>query len=264
MKRYSLTPRIGTLMMRFLSLPMIDSSAMMSAMLLRIASRTFWRWRRRSPALRSLRWPEEELYGRKMVCTARSRSAERRCRAARQLASILPEVVGGVLEHHVHAARAVAVVEQGLDHGVVFFRLLLVAHARFGNDPAQIAHRGDELFLDRFLQRLVTAVVDLFAAPVGCPEIGDHLLAKAVGRRADDRDLLLDGLHKALVGRQLFLGVAVLDLALVDVGLGVIEVVLEQRLGLLLIGIDERPGDFLLEDLQILLVQRVLEEFQIL
>jgi len=37
---------------------MMDSSAMMSAMLLRIASRTFCRWRKRSLALRSLRWPD--------------------------------------------------------------------------------------------------------------------------------------------------------------------------------------------------------------
>src|ERR1044071_4337010 len=113
MKRYSLTPRIGTLMMRFLSLPMIDSSAMMSAMLLRIASRTFWRWRRRSPALRSLRWPEEELYGRKMGYTGYPKSPEARLRASRLFTLILPEIIRGILEHLVDAARAVAVVEQG-------------------------------------------------------------------------------------------------------------------------------------------------------
>src|SRR4029078_4566288 len=107
MKRYSLTPRIGTLMIWFLSLPMIDSSAMMSAMLLRIASRTFWRWRRRSPALRSLRWPEEELYGQKIVCTDYHQNRETRRHASRPVMLVLPEIVRGILEHHVDAARAV-------------------------------------------------------------------------------------------------------------------------------------------------------------
>src|ERR1044071_241175 len=169
MKRYSLTQRIGTLMMRFLCLSMVDSSAMMATMLLRIPSLTFWRWRRRSPALRSLRWPEEELYGRKIVYTGYPKSPEARLRASRLFTLILPEIIRGILEHHVDAARAVAMVEQGFDHGVVFFRLLFVAHARFGDDPAQIAHRGDEFLLDRFLQGLIAPVIDLFAAPVRRP-----------------------------------------------------------------------------------------------
>ena len=58
--RYSLIPRIGTLMIRSLSRPMIDSSEMMSAMLSRIASRSLSRWRWRSPALRSDRNASEE------------------------------------------------------------------------------------------------------------------------------------------------------------------------------------------------------------
>ena len=41
-----------------------------------------------------------------------------------------------------------------------------------------------------------------------------------------------------------------------------VEVVLEQRLGLLLVGVDERLGDVLLEQLQIDLVQRVLQELE--
>src|SRR3972149_5991623 len=48
-------PRMGTLMMRSRSFPMIDSSAMMSAMLSRIDWRTFWRCRSRSPAARAPR-----------------------------------------------------------------------------------------------------------------------------------------------------------------------------------------------------------------
>ena len=74
--------------------------------------------------------------------------------------------------------------------------------------------------------------------------------------------MLLDRLQEALVGLQLFLGVAVLDLGLVDERLGVIEVVLEQRFGLLLVRIDERPGDLFLEHLEVFLVQRVLQVFQ--
>src|SRR5262245_46175753 len=64
MKRYSLTPRMGTLMTLSLFLPMMDSSATRSTMLSRIDSRTFWRWRWRSPALRSERNESDWEYGR--------------------------------------------------------------------------------------------------------------------------------------------------------------------------------------------------------
>src|SRR5713226_1248034 len=67
MKRYSLIPRSGTLMTLSLFLPMIDSSAMMSAIFSRIDSRTFWRWRKRSPAERSERSDSVGRYSRKMV-----------------------------------------------------------------------------------------------------------------------------------------------------------------------------------------------------
>ena len=71
-------------------------------------------------------------------------------------------------------------------------------------------------------------------------------------------------LRKPSSGLHLVAGVAVLDLGLGDVGLGVVEVVLEQRLGLLLEAVDERLGDVLLEHLQIGLVQGVLEELEVL
>jgi hypothetical protein len=50
----------------------------------------------------------------------------------------------------------------------------------------------------------------------------------------------------------------VLELGLRDEGLGMIEVALKQRLGLLPEGVDERLGDVLLEQLQLGLVQGVL------
>src|SRR5213593_3433030 len=111
MNLYSRMPRIGTLMIFPRSFPMIDSSAMMSAMFSRIDSRTFRRWRARSPAERSLRSASECSNGRKIDSTVRvtggwEAGTDRRRR------SVLPEVVGGVLEHHVHAALAVARVEQ--------------------------------------------------------------------------------------------------------------------------------------------------------
>ncbi len=43
-----------------------------------------------------------------------------------------------------------------------------------------------------------------------------------------------------------------------------IEIVLKQRFGLFLVGIHKGAGDFLFEDLQILLVQRVLQKFEVL
>ena len=64
------------------------------------------------------------------------------------------------------------------------------------------------------------------------------------------------GCSSSLVLRSLHLG-------LVDVGLGMIEVVLEQRLGLLLIGVNESFRDLSFSSIsEVLLVQRVLQELR--
>src|SRR5256712_7007625 len=254
-------PRMGTLMIFSRSFPMIDSSAMMSAMFSRIDSRTLSRWRARSPAERSLRSALEPSKGRKTDSRVRFTGGDRTDRRRR---SVLPEVVGGVLEHDVHAALAIARVEEVLHHRIVLLRLLLVPRARLGDDAADVAHRRHELLLDCFLERLVGAVGDALAATARRPEVGDDFLTEPFGRRADDRDLLLDRLEEALVGLQLLLGVAVLHPRLVDEGLGVVEVVLEERLGLLLVGVDEGLGDLLLEELQVLLVEDVLQGLEVL
>src|SRR5262245_11417925 len=256
MKRYSRIPRIGTLMMRSRFCPMMDSSAMMSAMFSRMDSRTFRRWRARSPAERSLRSASDGAYGRKMASVSRVGLPGR--------PSVLPEVVGGVLEHDVDAAHAVAGLEEVLNHGVVLLGLLLVAGPRLRDDPADVAHGGHQLLLDGLLQRLVGAIGNSLPAPARRPQIGDDLLPEALRRGTDDRDLLLDGLEESLVGLQLLLGVPVLDPRLVDERLGVVEVVLEERLGLLLVGEDEGLGDLLLENLEVLLVQHVLEKLEVL
>src|SRR5262249_410184 len=250
-------PRIGTLMTRSRFCPMMDSSAMMSAMFSRIDSRTFMRCRARSPAERSLRSASDGAYGRNMASVIR-------VALAREIRSVLPEVVGRVLEHDVDTARAVAGLEQVLHHGVVLVGLLLVARPSLRDDAADVTHGGYQLLLDGLLQRLVGAIGDTFAAPARSPEVRDDFLAEPLGRGADDGDLLLDGLEESLVGLQLLLRVTVLDLRLVDEGLRVVEVVLEQRLRLLLVGVDECLRALLLENLEILLVQDVLEELEIL
>src|SRR6185437_982316 len=242
MMRYSLIPRSGTLITRSRSLPMIDSSAMMSAIFSRIDSRTFWRWRARSPAERSECSASERLYSRKMLSRAifgsrgflrattcyasralpwpqinhgamrvRARPGPQpyKCSRGRRSPLILPEIVGGVLEHHVDARFAVAILQQVAHHRAVLLGLLLVAGAGLGDDPRDVAHRGPQLLFDRLFERLVAAVADFLAAPRGRPQVGDHFLAETVGGRADNRDLLLDRFQEALIRRQLFLGVAV-------------------------------------------------------
>ena len=91
-----------------------------------------------------------------------------------------------------------------------------------------------ELFLQRVAQWLVSAVVHLLAAAGGGPQVGHHLLAETLGGGTNDADLLLDRLQEAFIRAQLLAGVAVLDLGFVHVRFGVIQVVLEQVLGLLL------------------------------
>src|SRR5262249_23275018 len=126
--------------------------------------------------------------------------------------SVLPEVVRGVLEHDVDAARAVAGLEEVLDHRVVLLRLLLVTRPRLRDDAADVAAGGRQLVLEGLLGGLVGGVGDPLSPPAGRPQVGDALLPEAFRRRADDRDLLLDGLEESLVGLQLLLGVPVLDL----------------------------------------------------
>src|SRR4029077_7264707 len=201
--------------------PMMDSSAMMSAMFSRIDSRTFMRCRARSPAERSLRSASDGAYGRKMASVIR-------VAFAREIRSVLPEVVRRVFEHDVHAARAIPRLEQVPDHGVVLVGLLLVARPGLRDDAADVSHRGHQLLLDGLFQRLVRAVGHAFAAPARSPEVCDDLLAEPPGGGTDAGDLLLDGLEESLVGLQLLLGIPVLDPRLVDEGLGVVEVVLEQ------------------------------------
>ena len=62
---------------------------------------------------------------------------------------------------------------------------------------------------------------------------------------------------------QLLAGVPVLDLGLVNISFGMVQVVLEQGFGLLLIGVDESFGDLFFQEFEILLVQGILEKFQI-
>src|SRR5262249_26308302 len=83
--------------------------------------------------------------------------------------SILPEVIGGVLQHHVHARFTVAVFQQVLYHRIVLAALLFVAGARLRDNARDVAYRGHELLFDCFLERFVAAVADLLAAARGRP-----------------------------------------------------------------------------------------------
>src|SRR5262245_36130909 len=181
-------PRIGTLITRSRFCPMMDSSAMMSAMFSRIDSRTFMRCRARSPAERSLRSASDGAYGRNMASVIRAA-------LAREIRSVLPEVVRRVLEDDVTTAPAVAGLAEVPHHGVVLVGLLLVARAGLGDDAADVAHGGHQLLFDGLLQRLVGAIRHAFAPPAGGPQVRNDLLAEPFGGGADDGDLLLDGLE---------------------------------------------------------------------
>src|SRR5205823_13183281 len=54
--------------------------------------------------------------------------------------SVLPEIVGGLLEHHVDAALAVPRIEEVLHHGDVLRRLFLVPGACLGGAAGDVAH----------------------------------------------------------------------------------------------------------------------------
>ena len=59
-----------------------------------------------------------------------------------------------------------------------------------------------------------------------------------------DADLLFDGAHQLLVGVDLFFGDGIEELLPIHEGFDVVEVVIEDRAGRLLEGVDEGPLDF--------------------
>src|ERR1700732_1365114 len=75
------------------------------------------------------------------------------------IASVLPEIVRRVLEYDVDARFAVAILQQVAHHRAVLLGLLLVAGARLGDDPRDIAYRGHQLLFVRFLRWLARSVV---------------------------------------------------------------------------------------------------------
>ncbi len=160
--------------------------------------------------------------------------------------SVLPEMVSGILQHCVDALLVVPLLEEILDHRRVLLPLLLVTGARLGDDAADVTDRVHQLLFDGLFQGLVGGVAQRLTTTHAGPEVCDHLLAKAVGSRADNRDLLLDGFEEPLVGLHLLLGHVILDLGLGHVGLGIVEVVLEECLRLILEAKDKRLGDVLL------------------
>src|SRR3712207_8209868 len=55
--------------------------------------------------------------------------------------SVLPEVVGGVLQDRVDAVLVVALLHEVFHHRIVLLALLVVPGARLGDDPADVADR---------------------------------------------------------------------------------------------------------------------------
>ena len=82
----------------------------------------------------------------------------------------------------------------------LYFSVCAISRVRdFGDNAADVPHRGHELLLDGLLEGLVTVVADLLTAPARGPKISDHLLSEAIGSGADDRNLLLDRLQEPLI-----------------------------------------------------------------
>src|SRR3989344_5926131 len=137
-------PRIGTLITLSPLLPIIDSSATISAIFSRIAWRTFCRCRWRSPALRSERNASDCEYGRMVpigsppflfvrnahfkdhvssLLISQNKKAVQYCSLNGSRKLIFPKIIGRVLEYHIHAMVTVTAFEQLLNHRVVLLTL---------------------------------------------------------------------------------------------------------------------------------------------
>ena len=62
--------------------------------------------------------------------------------------SIPPEVIGSVFEDDINAVLTVAIVDQALNHTVIFRLLLFIPRTRFGDDAGEFAHRIHQLLFN--------------------------------------------------------------------------------------------------------------------
>src|SRR3989442_4760743 len=194
------------------------------------ASRTFSLWRSQSRA------PREK------------RSYQGVSAARRIVTLFLREQRRYVVERLARAVRVVGVlVDQALlDHRDLLARLVVRA-CRRGDQAQHVAAALEEILLDRVVQRRVAVERELLAALVGAHRLAHDFLAEGELARLGDADLLLHRTQEALVGLALLAGDGIAQRAVVERRFDLVQIFVEQLLGLLLEGDEQSLMDVFLD-----------------
>src|SRR6266404_958607 len=194
------------------------------------ASRTFSLWRSQSRA------PREK------------RSYQGVSAAMRTVISFLREERGHVVERLASAVRVVPVlVHQALlHHGDLLPRLVIGARGR-GHQAQYVAPAFEQVLLHRVVQRGVRVERELLAALVRAHRLSHHFLAEGQLAGLGDADLLFHRAQEPLVGLPLLVGDRIAHRAVVERGFHLVEVFVQELLGFLLEGDEQRLVHVLLD-----------------
>src|SRR5215470_12231214 len=219
-------------------------SASRSTIWARTAWRTFWLWRSQSRAPREKSSYQGDSVPNRMRLATLSRvmacspggkgSASAGC-------LLLGEQRGHVVERLPRAMLVVGiVVDEALgDRRDLLLRLLL-GPGGGGDQPEHVAPLLEEVLRDGVVERRVGVERELLAALVRPHRLAHHFLPERVLARVGDLDLLLDRAQHAFVGVALLVGDRIAQLAVVERGLDLVDILVEKLLRLLFEGHEQR------------------------
>src|SRR6267142_252214 len=161
--------------------------------------------------------------------------------AMRMVTSFLGEQRGHVVERFARAVRAVAVlVDQAFLHHRDLLAGLVVRAGSRAHQAQHVAPALEEVLLDRVVQGRVRVERELLAALVGAHRLAHHFLAERELARLGDANLLLHRAQEALIGLALLRGDGIAQRAVVERRLDFVEILVEELLGFLLEGNEQR------------------------
>src|SRR5215831_5262418 len=213
---------------------MTSPPAMISGRLARTASRTFSSWRSQSRAPR-----ENSSYH--LAAPDESRLPSGSMAPSRSPPLLLREQCGYVAQGLLGAVLVVPVLgdETLLHHGDLLPGVLIGPGGR-GHEPQHVAALLEQVLLDRLAHARMARELEFLALLEGHHGLAHHFLAEGELARIRHLDLLLDRAQEALVRRTALPRDGVGDLAMIERGLDLVQVLLEQLLRLLLEGGEHR------------------------
>src|SRR5215467_7792709 len=135
-----------------------------------------------------------------------------------------------VFEKLVGALRAIALPRhQRLDDFIELTQLFGIRAARRNGQLDGVAPFLKELLLNGFFELLVCGIVKLLAVPIRHGHLAKNLIAKAVLAMLWHLDFFLNRAQEFLVGWDFFARDGIDELRLIQIGLDIVQVIVEQR-----------------------------------